>query len=279
VRQSAIVEARAEQTDADNGWTRAQALFKRDLATQAELDAAQARHDIVSARIAVAEQQLTAAQAELRVARAELAKTRIRAPFDGTVLRKNAEIGEMVAPVSARRQRQPRCDRHDREPRFARRRGGRQRGVIMRFAPGAAGARHDRCVTGHVVRGAGRQIVPTSDRQRRPCSRQGRRSSGLSRDSLPDMGAKVTFPGRRRLERGGRRLPVIRYAQAALQRDGNQVFVWLLGADRTVSKRSVATGPRPGRTSRFAAGWPAARPSSCGRRGPLRDGMRVRPPS
>jgi len=39
-----------------------------------------------------------AAAAGLRFARASLENTLIRAPFTGTVLRKEAEVGEVVAP-------------------------------------------------------------------------------------------------------------------------------------------------------------------------------------
>src|SRR5262249_15201651 len=96
----AIEEARAERTDVEHDLSRQRSLLERGLGTQAAVDAAQAKHDLVVARIGTAEQQLGAARADLEMAQAELAKTRIRAPFRGTVLRKNAEVGEMVAPVS-----------------------------------------------------------------------------------------------------------------------------------------------------------------------------------
>jgi len=45
--------------------------------------------------------QLNAAHAQTELARVNLENTQVRAPFDGTVLRKDAEVGEIVAPASA----------------------------------------------------------------------------------------------------------------------------------------------------------------------------------
>ena len=45
-----------------------------------------------------AQAKIEAAEAALRFARATLENTYIRAPFTGTVLRKEAEVGEVVAP-------------------------------------------------------------------------------------------------------------------------------------------------------------------------------------
>jgi multidrug resistance efflux pump len=48
----------------------------------------------------VQEAQVKAAEATVGVAEANLGNTLIRAPFTGTVLRKDAEVGEVVAPVA-----------------------------------------------------------------------------------------------------------------------------------------------------------------------------------
>jgi len=45
--------------------------------------------------------QRASAQAQVKVAEASLENTLVRAPFTGTVLRKDAEVGEIVAPASA----------------------------------------------------------------------------------------------------------------------------------------------------------------------------------
>lgn len=86
--------AHADQNDAEQTLNRSRTLLKRELISQAEFDAAQARYDRVVATIASRE-------AAVRAARVQLENTRIRAPFDGTILTKNADIGEVVAPFAA----------------------------------------------------------------------------------------------------------------------------------------------------------------------------------
>jgi RND family efflux transporter MFP subunit len=52
-----------------------------------------------TAEVAAAKAQVAVAQAALETARLELDKTRITAPFAGAVLRKDAEVGEIVGPI------------------------------------------------------------------------------------------------------------------------------------------------------------------------------------
>lgn len=92
--QANLELARAEQLDAERTLRRANQLYERDLISQAELDAAQSRFDKVTAGI-------SAASASVRAAEVQLENTLIRAPFAGTVLTKNADVGEVVAPFAA----------------------------------------------------------------------------------------------------------------------------------------------------------------------------------
>ncbi len=77
--------------DAQNTFSRVQNLFNKGLSSQQEFDQAQSNLNSVLASIEVA-------KAGIRVAEVSLENTLIRAPFDGTVLTKNAEVGEIVAP-------------------------------------------------------------------------------------------------------------------------------------------------------------------------------------
>lgn len=77
--------------DAQNTFSRVQDLFNKGLSSQQEFDQAQSNLNRVLASIEVA-------KAGIRVAEVSLENTLIRAPFDGTVLTKNAEVGEIVAP-------------------------------------------------------------------------------------------------------------------------------------------------------------------------------------
>jgi len=85
--------AQAELNDARESLNRQRELRKKDFVAQAEYDAAEARYKRVLATIEAA--KFAVAEAEVAVE-----NTRIIAPFDGTVLRKNADIGEIVAPLA-----------------------------------------------------------------------------------------------------------------------------------------------------------------------------------
>lgn len=86
--------ARADSIDALRTLERQQTLHGSDLTSKAELDAAEARFRRVAAGI-------RAAGATVRSAEVALENTRIRAPFDGTVLTKDADVGEVVAPFAS----------------------------------------------------------------------------------------------------------------------------------------------------------------------------------
>lgn len=86
--------AQAEYDDAERTYGRMRSLFEKGLASQAEIDAANARFSRIRAAIAAARASVTEAEVALE-------NTRIRAPFDGTVLTKDADVGEVVAPFAA----------------------------------------------------------------------------------------------------------------------------------------------------------------------------------
>ncbi len=83
----------AELRDAEQTYNRQKALLEGGLTSQAEYEAADARLKRVEASIAVARAAVTAAEVAFE-------NTRIRAPFDGTVLSKHADVGEIVAPLA-----------------------------------------------------------------------------------------------------------------------------------------------------------------------------------
>ena len=89
-----LAQSRADRNDAEQSLARAKKLFERQLISQAELDAVQARYDRVVASI-------ESADAAVKAAEVQLENTFIRAPFEGTILTKNADVGEVVAPFGA----------------------------------------------------------------------------------------------------------------------------------------------------------------------------------
>ncbi len=84
----------AELKDSENNFNRFKDLLKSGSTTQMEVDAAESRYNRVLASIDVAKALLQGAEVAME-------NTLIRAPFNGTVLTKNADVGEVVAPLGA----------------------------------------------------------------------------------------------------------------------------------------------------------------------------------
>src|SRR6266550_2450099 len=85
--------AEADLKDAKQSLERERILLNEEVVAQAEFDAAEARYNRVVASI-------DAAKFAVKEAEVAVENTRIIAPFDGTVLKKNADVGEIVAPLA-----------------------------------------------------------------------------------------------------------------------------------------------------------------------------------
>lgn len=80
---------------------RREALAARGFATAAALEESRAEAGTLGARVTEARASIAAADAAVRAAELAVARHAIRAPFSGVVVDKNAEVGELVSPVSA----------------------------------------------------------------------------------------------------------------------------------------------------------------------------------
>jgi RND family efflux transporter MFP subunit len=85
--------AESDLNDAKLSAERLKILLKEGMVAQAEYDTAEARYKRVVASI-------EAARFAVREAEVAVENMRIVAPFDGTVLKKNADVGEIVAPLA-----------------------------------------------------------------------------------------------------------------------------------------------------------------------------------
>jgi HlyD family secretion protein len=86
--------AQAELTEAQQNFSRSESLLAQKFISPSS-------HDTAVARLNRSKAALAAAQAAERVAQANLAQTEIRAPFDGVVLTKNANVGDNITPFSS----------------------------------------------------------------------------------------------------------------------------------------------------------------------------------
>ncbi|MBI1920867.1 MAG: efflux RND transporter periplasmic adaptor subunit [Geobacter sp.] len=96
-----LEQAKAELHDAELAYNRQKSLVEQGIVARAEYDAAEARFRKAKAAVAAAESSLKSVTAALRGADVAVEYTLIRAPFDGVVLTKNADLGDIVTPIGA----------------------------------------------------------------------------------------------------------------------------------------------------------------------------------
>ena len=93
--------AQAEFDDAQLDLDRSKSLRQSKVVSQAELEKADARFKRAISDLESTKANMALAAAQLEKAKVDLGYTFITAPFDGTVLTKNADIGEIVAPMGS----------------------------------------------------------------------------------------------------------------------------------------------------------------------------------
>jgi RND family efflux transporter MFP subunit len=96
--EAGLAQAIASRDEDLRQQERQRALAKEGIATTAALTAAEAAAAVSAARVKSAEAAIASSRARVRVAEEALENTNVRAPFDGVVIKKRAEVGETVSP-------------------------------------------------------------------------------------------------------------------------------------------------------------------------------------
>jgi len=94
--QARLAQADARLIESDMAFKRSNSLFKQDAIPVSDFETAQASFKVAQSEVKAAEFAVKSAEASVAEAKEELVKTKIYAPMDGTVSRKNVEKGERV---------------------------------------------------------------------------------------------------------------------------------------------------------------------------------------
>ena len=246
--EAGLIEAEADRDQAGREYARVRDMraSNPNLISAQDEEVSQNRLTTTTARANAARARVQAARASLQFAEANLENTYIRAPFSGTVLRKEAEVGEVVAPSVG---------------------GGLTRGAVVtmadlstlevevdvneayigRVSHGQAARITLDAYPDTAFRGSVRQVVPTADRQRATVQVK---VSILDHDSriLPEMGARVDFiavsadTAVSGAAPSAPAAPVFRLPAGAVRESGGGTIVWLIRGGKLES-RSVEAGP------------------------------------
>ncbi len=235
------IEAQLEQARREAA--RATSLRRDQVIAEQQLEDAQTA-------VRVLEAQLQSARAQQALAEASFENTRVRAPFAGTVLRKDAEVGEIVAPSGAgggltRTAIVTMADLTTlevevdvNEAYIAQVKNGQPARITLDAYP-------DTSFAGQV-----RQVVPTADRQKATVLVK---VAITDRDPriLSEMGAKVVFTSRDAVRMAAPRRVLV--PTAAVQQGAGGASVWVVesGAVRRVT---VDVGPQRGEQTEIRSG-------------------------
>jgi RND family efflux transporter MFP subunit len=249
--QANLVSARATEHQTHQDYDRQTKLLKEGVSAQTDFDNAEAKQKVAEAQvnqglaqirsaqalINSADSQINSYKAKIRLLDAQIEYTSIRAPFDGLVISKDAEVGESVAPAI-----------------FG---GGTTRGSVVTIVdpktleveadvnetnitlvlPGAPAEITLDAIPDKKFKAEARQVVPTADRQKATVKVKVR-FLDLDPRVLPDMSAKVTFLQKAVANTQGPKVMVPKLS--VQQRDGKPV-VLLVNGDH-VKVQPVETG-------------------------------------
>jgi HlyD family secretion protein len=98
--EAAIGAIAADLRDAERIVVRARTLITRNAVSEAELTKAEARAGVLQAQLKQAQAQFETAKLDAGRAGDTLEKHHIRAPFNGVVVERSAQPGEMISPLS-----------------------------------------------------------------------------------------------------------------------------------------------------------------------------------
>jgi len=257
--QAAIADYEVQLKNAQISLHRAEQLQKAGVQTQEALDNATTNADSLKAKIELAKQQVAAAESRIGVAQQAVDNCTIRAPFAGIVVSKDAQVGEMVSPISAgggftrtgiatvvdMRSNEIEVDVN--ESYIARVENGQHVTATLDAYP-------DKPFPAKV-----RTVIPTADRQKATVKV---RITILNLEKydfiLPDMGVKVAFLENERpaaKDKGKEKGPqaVAFIPKGAVRSDSNASFVFLV-RDGKVARRAVSLGMDRGTDVAILAG-------------------------
>lgn len=264
-------QARVETDDALRSLGRQKELLAQGIVSQSDYDTAETRHQRSKAALAAAAANIKVAQAALAGAEVSLDYTSIRAPFDGVVLTKNADVGDIVTPLGAAANAKAsvvtiadlaslRVEADVSEANLEKVRKGQPCEILLDALPGSR------------FSGVVHTVVPTADRSKATVLVK---VGFLQPDAriLPEMSAKVAFL--QRPVQGDEQRPRTVISPAAIVRSAAESFVYLVKGDRVV-KTAITLGTKVGDMIEVTAGIKVGDKIAVKPLEKLKDGARIK---
>ncbi len=233
-----LAEIEVRLAEARRNLTRNEALVERQLISQTALDTSKAEVNALAARLAASQAQVEVAESALAIRQIDYKDLEVRAPFAGVVISKDAQPGEMISPMSSggftRTGIATIVDMDSREVEVDVNESYINRVKNNQRVEATLDAYPDAPLAARVI-----NIVPTADRTKATVKvRIG--FEKLDSRILPDMGIKVRFLDDQPAPTANTG-PRIRVPAAAVQREGDNAYVWVVSKGRA-ERRAVTVG-------------------------------------
>jgi len=250
---AALADLQVQSANADRESVRAQGLHKAGVISPQALDSAKTTADSLHSKIALTKEQVRAADARIGVAQQDADNCIVRAPFDGIVVSKDAQRGEIVSPISAgggftRTGIATLVDMNSLEIEV-----DVNESYIARVQQGQRVSATLDAYPNRELPAKVRTVIPTADRQKATVKVR-ITFDKLDDTILPDMGVKVAFlsaapsPGK---DPGSEARAII--PKAAVHSDGGKQIVYLV-RDQKLERRAVSLGAERGSDIEILAG-------------------------
>lgn len=239
VMKAMLANAQAEYDDANAAYLRQKTLMSGGAGTQAELEISQFRWQRAQAQIRSAQAQINAQESAIRAAQVQVENTVIRAPFNGTVLTKNANVGEVITALGA---------------------AAGSRGAVVTLADmssleveadvsesSLSKISQDQpveisvsAITDKKYSGIVSKIIPTADRGKGTVKVK-IRFTDLDERVLPEMAAKVNFL-RIDTEKGPKEAPKMLIPKTAVLNVNGKLIAFIIGPGSKAKEVTIKTG-------------------------------------
>jgi len=271
---AALADLEVQLANADRELVRAKNLRSAGVNSQQALDAAQTTADSLRSKITLTREQTRAAESRIKVAEQDVENCTVRSPFDGKVVSKDAQRGEIVSPISAGGgftrtgiatvvdMKSIEVEVDVNESYIARVRTGQKAISTLDAYP-------DWQIPSTV-----RTVIPTADRQKATVKVRVAFDQ-LDPKILPDMGVKVAFlddePVRAKGKTSDAKAIV---AKSAVHTENGKSVVYLV-KDKTLERRAVTLGAERGSDVEIMAGVLPGDTLVVGGTDSLREGQKV----
>ena len=249
---AALSDLEVQLGNADRELTRAKSLRAAGVNSVQALDSAQTLADSLRSKISLTKEQTRAAEARINVAQQDVENCTVRAPFDGKVVSKDAQRGEMVSPISAgggftRTGIATVVDMKSLEVEV-----DVNESYIARVAPGQKVISTLDAYPDWQIPSTVRTVIPTADRQKATVKVRVSFDQ-LDPRILPDMGVKVAFLSEEPKKDSKAPLARAIVPRSAVRTEGTATIVFVV-KDKKLERHAVSLGAERGSDVEIMAG-------------------------